>query len=147
MDILNTSLFGSHSQVKLGVGYHNVGTGVLRASNQATIDYVEEHYGQRCGHLPLNAQKVCVLVNALSDEVTSHLQYLSRLYEQDIEAITPFEMHHNRQQFSSSQMMVVPYINVPETEHRIQNEFSAQSWGMSGELVSFLKNKANFYQF
>ncbi len=147
MDILNTSLFGSNTQVKLGVGYHNVGTGVLRASNKATIDYVEEHYGQRCGHLPLNAQKVCVLVNSLSDENASHLQYLSQLYGQDIGAITPGEMHQYQQQLSSSQMMVVPYINVHETEQRVQNELRAKSWGMRGDLVSFLKNKADFYQF
>src|SRR5574340_1424404 len=102
MDILNNSLFGSHMQVKLGVGYHNVGTGVLRASNKATKNYVEEHYGQRCGHLPLNARKVCVLVNSLSDENASHLQYLSQLYGQDIAAITPFEMHRYQQQLSSS---------------------------------------------
>jgi hypothetical protein len=147
MDIQNASLFGSSTQVKLGVGYHNVGTGVLRASNKATIDYVEEHYGQRCGHLPLNAHKVCVLVNSLSDENASHLHYLSQLYGQGIEAITPVEMHQYQQQLSTSQMMVVPYINVHETEQRIQNELRAESWGMRGDLVSFLKNKANFYQF
>src|SRR5215467_1924885 len=116
MDILNTSLFGSRERVILGVGYHNVGTGVLRASNRATIDYVEEHYGQRCGHLPLDALKVCVLVNAQSDENDSHLHYLSQLYGQDIEAITPVEMHQYQQHLSTSQMMVVPYINVHETE-------------------------------
>jgi hypothetical protein len=44
-------------------------------------------------------------------------------------------------------MMVVPYINVHETEQRIQNELRAESWGMRGDLVSFLKNKANFYHF
>jgi len=147
MDILNTSLFGSHTQVELGIGYHNVGTGVLRASNKATKDYVEEHYGQRCGHLPLNARKVCVLLNSLTDENVSHLQYLSQLHGQDIEAITPFEMHQYQQQLSSSQMLVVPYINVPETERRIQTELGAESWGMRGDLVSFLKNKASFYQF
>ncbi len=147
MDILNTSLFGTDTQVKLGVGYHNVGTGVLRASNKATIDYVEEHYGQRCGHLPLNAQKVCVLVNSLSDENASHLQYLSRLYGQDIEAITPLDMHQYQQQLLPFQMLVVPYINVPETEARIQTELGAVSWGLRGDLVSFLKNKADFYQF
>ncbi len=41
MNILNASLFGSRVQRKLGVGFHNVGSGVLRASDTATIEYVE----------------------------------------------------------------------------------------------------------
>ena len=147
MDSLNTSLFGSHVQMKLGVGYHNIGTGVLRASDKATIDYVEEHYGQRCGHLPLEAQRVRVLVNAHSDENASHLKYLSRLYGKKLEAITPVELQHQQQLSLRSHMLVVPYINVPETERRIQTDLGAESWGMRGDLVSFLKNKADFYQF
>jgi len=147
VDTLNTSLFGSHEQMKLGVGYHNVGTGVLRASNKATVDYVEEHYGQRCGHLPLDAEKVRVLVNAHTDEDASHLKYLSRLYGKEISAITPFELKEQQKLHSASQMLVVPYINVPETERRIQTDLRAESWGLRGDLVSLLKNKADFYQF
>ena len=147
MDTLNTSLFGSHERMKLGVGYHNVGTGVLRASNKATVDYVEEHYGQRCGHLPLDAQKVRVLVNAHTDENASHLKYLSRLYGKEISSITPIELKQQQKHHSESQMLVVPYINVPETESRIQTDLKAESWGMRGDLVSLLKNKADFYQF
>jgi hypothetical protein len=147
MDTLNTSLFGSHMQVKLGVGYHNVGTGVLRASNKATIDYVEDHYGQRCGHLPLDAQRVCVLVHTHSEENESHLKYLSRLYGKEIEAITPVELQQQQKHISASQMLIVPYINVPETEIHFRNDIGAESWGMQADMVSFLKNKANFYQF
>jgi hypothetical protein len=147
MDTLNTSLFGSHALMKLGVGYHNVGIGVLRASNRTTIEYVEDHYGQRCGHLPLDAQKVCVLVNAHTDDIESHLKYLGQLYGKEIEAITPDELQQRQKSFSASQMLIVPYINVPETEKRIQTELGAESWGMKGDMVSFLKNKADFYQF
>ena len=147
MDILNTSLFGSHTQVKLGVGYHNVGTGVLRASNKATIDYVEEHYGQRCGHLPLDAQMVCVLVHAHSEEDDSHLKYLSLLYGKEIEAITSVELQQQQGHISASHMLIVPYINVPETEKRFRTDLGVESWGMSADMVSFLKNKADFYQF
>jgi hypothetical protein len=147
VDTLNTSLFGSHEQMKLGVGYHNVGTGVLRASNKATVDYVEEHYGQRCGHLPLNAQRVRVLVNAHTDEDALHLKYLSRLYGKEISAITPFELKEQQKLHPASQILVVPYINVPETERRIQTDLEAESWGMRGDLVSLLKNKADFYHF
>ena len=147
MGTLNTSLFGSHVQMKLGVGYHNVGTGVLRASNKTTIDYVEDHYGQRCGHLPLEAQRVCVLVNAHIDENESHLKYLSQLYGKEIEAITQVELQQQQKRFSASHMLIVPYINVPETEKRIKTDLGAESWGMKGDMVSLLKNKADFYQF
>ena len=44
-------------------------------------------------------------------------------------------------------MLVVPYINVPETEKRIQADLRAESWGLRGDVVSLLKNKADFYQF
>jgi hypothetical protein len=147
MDTLNTSLFGSRMQVKLGVGYHNVGTGVLRASNKATIDYVEDHYGQRCGHLPLDAQRVFVLVHAHSEENASHLKYLSQLYGKEIEAITPAELQQQKERISATHMLIVPYINVPETEKHFQTDLGAESWGMNGDMVSFLKNKADFYQF
>jgi hypothetical protein len=147
LDTLNTALFGSHMQVKLGVGYHNVGTGVLRASNKATIDYVEDHYGQRCGHLPLDAHRVCVLVNARSEENESHLKYLSLLYGKEIEAITSIELQQQQKHISASHRLIVPYINVPETAKRIQTDFGAESWGMKADMVSFLKNKAEFYQF
>jgi hypothetical protein len=147
MDSLNTSLFASHAQLKLGVGYHNVGTGVLRASNKATIDFVEDHYGQRCGHLPLEAQRVGVLVHAHSEENQSHLKYLSRLYGKEIEAITLIELKQHNKRLSPSHMMVVPYINVPVTEKLIHTDLGAESWGMEANMVSFLKNKADFYQF
>src|SRR5437660_6599632 len=147
MSVLNISLFDSHVPRELGVGYHNVGTGVLRASDKTTIDYVEAHYGQRCGHLPLDAQRVCVLVHALTDEIHSHLKYLSQLFGKEIKAITPDQLQQEQKRFSERQALIVPYINVPETEKRIQTELGAESWGITGDMVSFLKNKADFYQF
>jgi hypothetical protein len=147
MDTLNASLFRSHIKMKLGIGYHNVGTGVLRASNKEIIDYVEDHYGQRCGHLPLDAQGVYVLVNAHSEENQSHLKYLSQLYGKEIEAVTLVELQQLQERISASHILIVPYINVPETEKRMQTDLGAESWGMKADMVSFLKNKANFYQF
>jgi len=147
MSVQNSSLFESHIPRELGVGYHNVGTGVLRASDKTTIDYVEAHYGQRCGHLPLDAQRVCVLVHALTDEIHSHLKYLSQLFGKEIKAITPDQLLQEQKRFSERQALIVPYINVPETEKQIQNELGAESWGIPGDMVSFLKNKAEFYQF
>ena len=56
-------------------------------------------------------------------------------------------MKQQQKHHSETQMLVVPYINVPEAERRIQTELKAESWGMRGYLVSLLKNKADFYQF
>jgi hypothetical protein len=147
LNILHTSLFESNVQIRSGVGYHNVGTGVLRASHQTTIDYVEAHYGQRCGHLPLESQEVAVLINDHTAEIQAHLSYLSQLFGKDIKAISAREVQQEQIHFSMYPMLVVPYINVPETEKRIQTELKAESWGMKSNIVSFLKNKADFYQF
>ena len=117
MSVLNVSLFDSHVPRELGVGYHNVGTGVLRASDKTTIDYVEAHYGQRCGHLPLDVQRVCVLVHALTDEIHSHLKYLSQLFGKEIKAITPDQLQQEQKRFSECQALIVPYINVPEQKN------------------------------
>src|SRR5256885_12779185 len=103
MSVLNIALFDSHVPRELGVGYHNVGTGVLRASNKTTIDFVEAHYGQRCGHLPLDAQRVYVLVNARTDDIQSHLEYLSRLFGKEIAAITADELQQEQKRFSHRQ--------------------------------------------
>jgi len=147
MSVLNTSLFASGVERKLGVGFHNVGTGVLRASNTTTIEYVEAHYGQRCGHLPLNAQGVGVLVNAITGDILAHLEYLSQLFGREIKAITADELQREQERYSSDQVLIVPYINVPEAEKRIRAQLGAESWGMAGNMVSLLKNKADFYQF
>src|SRR6266566_777439 len=135
MSVLNVSLFDSHVPRELGVGYHNVGTGVLRASDKTTIDYVEAHYGQRCGHLPLDSQRVCVLVHAHSEENESHLKYLSQLYGKEIEAITPLELQQQQERISASRMLIVPYINVPETEKRFLTDLGVESWGMKADMV------------
>ena len=45
-----------------------------------------------------------------------------------------------------STTLVVPYINVPQTEHWIQAELGATCWGLAGQMVQLLKNKADFYQ-
>ncbi len=64
MDILHAALFSFPLPGMLGVGFHNVGSeGVLRASDEATVKYVQHYYGERCGHLPLNAGNICTLVD------------------------------------------------------------------------------------
>src|SRR5207248_453731 len=42
--------------------------------------------------------------------------------------------------------LVVPYINVPEIETRLHNEFRAESWGLPGIMTHMLKNKVSFYR-
>src|SRR6266567_238334 len=89
MDIVNSTLFGQQRAV--GVGFHNIGSGLLRASHEATVRKVQRH--------------------------TSGIRPL-----------------------------VVPYINVPETETYVQQELDADVWGLPGKMTHILKNKASFYQ-
>ena len=96
MSILDTALFATPVPATLGVGFHNVGSGVLRASNEALVKQVERHYGERCGHLPLDAWNVRVLVEQ------HRFQYEDKTYPVTVslgvastsggEALTPFEL-------------------------------------------------------
>ncbi|TMB80868.1 MAG: hypothetical protein E6J48_09835 [Chloroflexi bacterium] len=86
MSILDTALFATPVPATLGVGFHNVGSGVLRASNEALVKQVERHYGERCGHLPLDAGNVRVLVVQHTTDIRTQMDYLSRLFGK---AITP----------------------------------------------------------
>ncbi|HZR44782.1 MAG TPA: hypothetical protein VFB12_32015, partial [Ktedonobacteraceae bacterium] len=161
MDILHTSLFSSGSQkIIMGAGFHNVGgSGVLRASNEAMVRQVELHYGERCGHLPLDAQNISVLVHFLTADVRTQMQYLSQLFGKEIiartfdefKAVTKFSAEGAPQSMSNgnvaeTQALVVPYINVPETQEYVRNELGAQVWGIPGQMTHVLKNKALFYQ-
>ncbi len=146
MSILNTPLFESHQKRKVGVGFHNVGSGVLRASKPETMRKVEAQYGERCGHLPLDAQKVQVLVSAQTADIQAHMMYLSQLYGKEIQAVTADALISAEQRAAEDKALVVPYINVPEAESRIEGELGAESWGLPGKMVTLLKNKADFYQ-
>jgi hypothetical protein len=145
MSLLTTSIFASQAQRTIGAGFHNVGSGgVLRASNTEVVKNVEAHYGARCGHIPLNAEKVCVLVQAPTADIQAHLVYLSQLVGKEIKAITADEL--KRAQSPEAPALVVPYINVPEAEQQIQTYLGAESWGLPGKMVTVLKNKAHFHQ-
>jgi hypothetical protein len=147
MSLLTTSIFASPAQRTIGVGFHNVGSGgVLRASNTEVVRNVEAHYGARCGHIPLNAEKVCVLVHAHTADIQAHLAYLSQLVGKEITAIMADELKYEQQRSPESPALVVPYINVPEAEQQIQAYLGAESWGLPGKMVTILKNKADFYQ-
>src|SRR5947209_1606546 len=146
MDILNTSLFASAMQRNIGAGFHNVGSGVLRASNKAIIKQVEAHYGERCGHIPLQAKNVRVLVEYHTPDIETQMHYLSQLFGKDVRAVTSDEFINEEKAFPGNKPLIVPYVNVPETEQRVQNDLHAESWGLPGKMTHMLKNKAEFYR-
>jgi hypothetical protein len=146
MSILDTVLFESPVPAELGVGFHNIGSGVLRASNETIVKYVEYHYGERCGHLPLNAGNIRVLVVQYSTDLRAHLDYLSQLFGKAIAPQTLDELRAEQEITVGPAPLVVPYINVPETEVSLMDALGAQPWGLPGKMTHALKNKANFYQ-
>jgi hypothetical protein len=146
MNILTESLFAAdgNRKRKIGAGFHNVGSGVLRASNKKIVDKLEAHYGERCGHVPLDAEKIRVLVDVPTPAIEAQVAYLSHLYGKEIKAVT-FETLRS-ESVSGERPLVVPYINVPETEERVRAAVGGESWGMPAKMVHILKNKADFYQ-
>src|SRR5437762_4079515 len=148
MHILHTSLFTSDTQrAPLGAGYHNVGNGgVLRALNEAVTRQIELHYGGRCGHLPLDAHNISVLVHFPTAAIRTQIQYLSHLFGKEVTARTFDEFKAVAEHVTEPTPLVVPYINIPETEAYIRDELRAQVWGLPGQMTHVLKNKALFYQ-
>src|SRR5205823_13905211 len=136
----------ARGQTKIGVGFHNVGSGVLRASNETMVKKVEAHYGERCGHIPLDCEKTRVLVTAYTTDIQTQMAYLSQLFGQEIKAITAGELVNEQKNSPEHQVLVVPYVNVPEATKRIEGELGAESWGLPDSMVNILKNKADFYQ-
>lgn len=148
MSILHTSLFATPTRRTLGVGFHNVGSeGVLRASNEKMVQKVQHYYGERCGHLPLNAKYIRVLVDFPSDDIRAQLAYLSTLFDKDVLPVTFDELKQEVECATELVPLVVPYINLPELETRLHTQLGAESWGLPGKMTDMLKNKASFYQF
>ena len=144
---LTISLFASGEPITIGVGYHNIGSGCHRASHPDVVNRIEGRYGQRCGHLPLEAERVHVLLTDPSPEMEAQWAYLSQLIGKPIALLRPQDLALALRGGAASSALVVPYINVPETEHWIQETLGATSWGLAGAMVQRLKNKADFYQF
>src|ERR1035438_7468621 len=88
MHILNESLFASDRKRKIGAGFHNIGSGVLRASKKKMVEKLEAHYGERCGHVPLDAEKIRVLVDVPTPAIEAQVAYLSQLFGKEIKAVT-----------------------------------------------------------
>lgn len=146
MSILNTSLFATGEHRKIGVGFHNVGSGVLRASNEAIVKKIEAHYGERCGHIPLDCEKSGVLVVVHTTDIQTQMTYLSQIYGREMKAFTADELKDEQHTSPGHRALVVPYVNVPEATQRIEGEMGAESWGLPDRMVDILKNKADFYQ-
>src|SRR5215475_3098690 len=147
MSIMHRPLFASASPRTLGVGFHNVGSeGVLRASNESMVKYVQHYYGERCGHLPLDAREIRALVSVPTTEIQAQMGYLSLLFGKDVTPTTFDELKMEKEKTPGLVPLVVPYINVPEIETRLQKELGAESWGLPGKMTHVLKNKASFYQ-
>src|SRR5258708_5824281 len=146
MSILTTSLFASSGSKTIGVGYHNIGSGCHYADHPDVVKKIEGRYDQRCGHLPLEAERVHVLVAAPTAEMDAQWAYLSQLMGKTITALSLQDLTIALREAADPTIQVVPYINMPETEHWIQEELGATSWGLTGKMVQVLKNKADFYQ-
>lgn len=146
MTTLDTSVFCLEPPATIGVGFHNIGSGILRAAHSALIRKLEEHYGERCGHIPLNTEKVRIHVTNHKTDLHAHIAYLSALFGKDIKAVTSAELRQEQQDLPPEATLVVPYINVPESERVIQTEMGGISWGLPSAMVTLLKNKANFYR-
>jgi hypothetical protein len=144
LTILNESLFAPHRKRKIGAGFHNIGSGVLRASNKKMVEKLEAHYGERCGHIPFDAEKIRVLVDVPTSAIEAQVAYLSLLFGKEIRAVT-FEALRG-EKVQGEHPLVVPYVNVPETEQRIRELAEGESWGLPAGMVHRLKNKADFYQ-
>jgi hypothetical protein len=143
IDILHTSLFATEKERAIGVGFHNIG-GVLRASNPAVVAKLDAHYGERCGHLPLDAQKLRVLVEIPTPAIDAHMVYLSQLFGKEIKAVTRETLH--AECMPGERPLVVPYVNVPEADQYVKEVVDAELWGLPAAMVHVLKNKVEFYR-
>ncbi|GCF08443.1 hypothetical protein [Dictyobacter arantiisoli] len=146
VQINDTSLFATALPRQLGIAFHNIGSGVLRASNPEIILKIKAHYGERCGHIPWQCDHVRLLVTEHTPAAQEQIAYQSQLFGKQMQAATIEELIRDQQDLSLEQAaLIVPYINVPEDESWLQQMLPAESWGLPGQMVSILKNKADFY--
>lgn len=138
MDLKNKIIFDNGEQVELGLGFHNIGSGVLRYSNEEIKKSVELYYSQRCGHIPQNAKTIGIIIEEPNDEIRSQIAYLSEIIGRKIEIFTPAEINKLK-----TKPLIVPYISVPEVEEQF-SQFEARTWGLPGKLTHVLKNKSEF---
>src|SRR5260370_34116977 len=146
MNILGTSLFATNGHRKIGVGFHNVGSGVVRASNEDMVKKVEAEYGERCGYIPLDCERTGVLVGVHTVDIKTKMADLSQSFGKEVKVFTADELKDEQIISPEHKALIVPYVNVPEATERIEGELGAESWGLPDSMVDILKNKADFYQ-
>lgn len=99
---------------KEGFGLHNVGPGVLRASDPGVIEMVANHYGPRCGHVPSQAEgRTGFIVYQATELIEGQLEYLRKITGRKFEQV-------DLSTFKTPGGLVVPYINDPATEKMLQ---------------------------
>ena len=109
------------------------------------MNYVQHYYGERCGHLPLNARTIRALVSVSTPEIKAQMAYLNSLFGKDVVPTTFDDLKMEKEQSPELVPLVVPYIIVPEIETRLHNELGAEAGGLPGKMTNVLKNKASFY--
>ncbi len=122
MSVLTSPLFTSSRPPSVGVGYNNVASGCYGASHPNVINKIEDRYGQRCGHLPLDAKLIYVLVANPTTEIETQWAYLSQLIGKTVTVLSPQDLVAILHKATDPNALVVPYINVPETEHWIPQQ-------------------------
>ena len=66
------------------------------------IDYVQHYYGERCGHLPLNANAIRALVAISTTEIQAQMTYLSSLFDKDM---VPATLDELKQQTTTARLL------------------------------------------
>ncbi|MBU0569164.1 hypothetical protein KKB40_00090 [Patescibacteria group bacterium] len=130
------NIFKTNGSVN-GYGFHNVGRGgVLRASDAGVQDYVDQHYGLRCGHIPSLPGSIGVLHPNPDSRVKQHLAYISDVIGQPVEIL-----NLGQAQKLGKESLIVPYINTPDVKAQV-NGGGANVWGLPPQMVDRLKRKA-----
>ena len=86
-----------------------------------------------------------MLVEQPTSAIEHQVSYLSRLFHKEVLAVNFADFVATAQRLQTTPL-VVPYINVPETDQIIEQQLHARAWGLTGKMVHVLKNKASFYE-
>lgn len=135
------NIFSNGNPPEIGIGKHNVGSGVLRESDSATVNRIDAIYGARLGHLPNATGQHIALIEARHQSYTTrlHLQYLSSVYGVRIEQMTSQQINA-----LPGSKLVVPYINTADVD--TVNGHNTRRWGLPRPIVDALKDKAQSHR-
>ena len=88
------------------------------------VNKIEAHYGERCGHIPMDAEQAFLLVETPTPAIERQVAYLAQIFKKEL-CMTDFA-DFARLQREAPQTLVVPYIHVPEANQQI-HELLARS--------------------